>query len=588
MTLSIALVLGLLVLAIFLFASEKFSVDIITIFLLIILTATRILTPEEAFAGFGSDFVITLVSIYIISGAMQRSGVLDYFGAWLVKASKLSARWLTFYVMLMTGATSAFMNNTTTTAIYLPPVLSVARRMKLSPSKILMPLAFASILGGTVTMIGTSTNIAVNSYLAKNGFGQLNLFDIFPIGIILFVTGLIYVLTIGRKLLPDRKEDDITGEVSLRNYVTEIIILPGSRMIGEYVFDSTLSRMGFRILNVIRGEHNFIPDTSSVFFSNDMLIVEGAMEHLVKVKETSGIDIRADALVSKEMQTGNIKLAEILVTNQSEFVNKTVKQFNFRQKFNLVVVAINRAGQTLSDKIGSTKLEIGDILLVQGLSEKIDYLRQNRNIIVIEDFRPELYKMKKGIFTLIIFMAAVVCSSFGILPLSVAFMSAAFLTILFRIISVTNAYEHINFQLLVMIAGMSAFGTALVKSGASVFLASHITDVFEPLGNQWLLAGFVILTVILTQPMSNAAAALVVLPVAIEAAISQHLNPLTFAVAVMLGASVSLITPFEPSCVLVYNPGKYRFKDFLINGSMITVLLIILIVLLVPVYWPMK
>jgi len=585
MTTEIALVLALLLLAIILFASEKFTVDIITVFLLLVLTGTCIITPEEAFAGFGSDFVITLVSIYIISGALQRTGVLDYFGARLVKASKLSARWLTFYVMLMVGATSAFMNNTTTTAVYLPPVMSVARRIKLSPSKILIPLAYASILGGTITMIGTSTNIAVNGYLRKNGFGHLDLFDIFPIGIILFITGLIYMTTIGRKFLPDRKEDDIKEEISLRKYVTEIIILPNSRMIGEYVFDSALSHMGFRVLNVIRGENNFIPDTTSVIFPNDLLIVEGAIEHLMKVKETGGIDIRADALVSQEMQSGNIKLAEILVTNQSEFVDKTVKRFNFRQKYNLVVVAINRAGQTLTEKIGNTQLRMGDILLVQGLADKIDYLRQNRDIMVIEDFRPELYKMKKGVYTLVIFLAAVVCSSFNVLPLSVAFMAAAFLTILLRIISITNAYEHINFQLLIMIAGMSAFGTALVKSGASVYLASHITEIFAGMGNQWLLAGFVILTVLLTQPMSNAAAALVVLPVAIEAAASQHLNPLTFAVAVMLGASVSLITPFEPSCILVFNPGKYRFKDFLVNGSIITVILIVLIVLLVPMFW---
>ena len=587
MTAQIAMVLGLLVLAIFLFASEKFSVDIITIFLLLVLAGTRIITPEEAFSGFGSDFVMTLVSIYIISGALQRTGVLDYMGARLVKASRMSVQWLTFYVMIMVGATSAFMNNTTTTAVYLPPVLSVARKFKLSPSKILMPLAYASILGGTITMIGTSTNIAVNGYLSKNGLGHLNLFDIFPIGILLFITGLIYMLIIGRKLLPDRKDDGITEEVSLRKFVTEIVVLANSAMIGELVFDSALSRMGFRILNVIRGETNFIPDSSTVIHPGDMLIVEGSVDHLMKVKETSGIEIRADVLVSKEMQSGNIKLAEILVTGQLEFVNKTVKQFNFRQKFNLVVVAINRAGKTLSDKIGSTELEAGDILLVQGLSEKIDYLRQNRDIVVIEDFHPELYKKKKGIYTVIIFLTAVICSSIGLLPLAVSFMAAAFLIVVFRIISVTHAYEHINFQLLIMIAGMSAFGTALVKSGASVFLASHITNLFGVLGHHWLLAGFVLLTVLLTQPMSNAAAALVVLPVAIEAAISQHLNPITFAVAVMLGASVSLITPFEPSCILVYNPGKYCFKDFLINGSIITVVLVALITFLVPVFWPL-
>ncbi|MCX6290909.1 MAG: SLC13 family permease [Bacteroidetes bacterium] len=582
----ITLVLSLLVIAIFLFSTEKLSVDVVTIILLVILTATKILTPTEAFAGFGSDFIIILASIYIISGALQQTGMLDLIGSRLLKIARTKPNMLVSVIMFTVGATSAFMNNTTVTAIYIAPVISLARKIKINPSRLLMPVAYASILGGTCTLIGTSTNIAVSGYLEKSGMKPLGMFEFLPVGLTIFFIGLVYMATIGKRLLPDHKDQDFTEEFGLRQYMTEVVVLPGSALIGQKIFSSDIAKTGFRILNVIRGKENFLPDKSTIICAEDILIVEGNIDDLLKVKEASGIEIRADVLVNKDLQSNDIRLAEVLVTPQSDFVNVSLKNANFRQRYGLVVLAINRSGQALREKIGSIVLHVGDILLVQGRVEKINYFKANRDITIMEDFKPLLYKKRKGLMTLSIFVGAMVIGASDVLPLSTALLLASLLIVLCKAISVEKAYETIDWKLLIMIGGMSAFGTAMIKSGAADFLAHNIVGMMSRYGPEAIMAGFIVLTVFLTQPMSNAAAALVVLPVALQTAQQMGISGRPFAIAVMLSASVSLITPLEPSCILVYGPGRYRFVDFFKTGFLLTVILMMVLMLMIPYYWP--
>ncbi|HNP47457.1 MAG TPA: SLC13 family permease [Bacteroidia bacterium] len=583
----IAIVLGLLVLAILLFSMEKFSVDLVTMGLLFVLIATKIITPQEAFAGFGSDFMVVLTSIFIISGALQQTGVLDLIGARLLSLAKARPEYMIVYIMFAVGLTSAFMNNTTVTAIFLAPVIAVARNLKMGPSKLLIPVAYASILGGTCTLIGTSTNIAVGGYLEKIGMQPIGMFEFLPVGLALFVTGLLYMALVGKRSLPDNKDESMEAEFGLRAYVSEIVISQDSPLIGKGIFQSSLSKMGFRILNVIRLGHNFLPDKTSIIEANDILIVEGKLENLIAVKETEGIDIRADGLLDYSLQSENIKLAEVLVTPQSEFLNNTLKSSNFRQKYGLVVLAINRSGHTLREKLGKVILRVGDILLVQGPIEKIDYYKLSRDIAILDDFRPLLYKRRKGILTLAVFITSIILGSCNIFPLSASMILGVLVVVLIKAVSIERAYETIDWKLLVMIGGMSAFGTAMTNSGAATWLSQNIVNVMQPFGTLAIMAGFVILTVFLTQPMSNAAAALVVLPIAIETARHLEVNPRTFAIAVMLSASVSLVTPFEPSCILVYGPGKYRFIDFFKAGGILTVILMAVLMILIPYYWPL-
>jgi di/tricarboxylate transporter len=580
----IAIVLGLLVITIGLFATEKLSVDVVTLLVVIVLTLTQILTPEEAFSGFSSDFIVILAAVFIISGALQDTGILDNFGARISQINIKNKNVLLAIIMVATGTISAFMNNTTVTALFLGPITGLCRKMKISPSQMLMPLAFASILGGTCTVIGTSTNVAVSGYIAKSGLDPIKLFELLPIGAVLFVVGLIYMLVIGKFLLPKHPVADLAEKYAVRDYLTEIIIMEDSPLTGQHVFESDLNKLNFTILRVIRNNSNFMPRASTIIQKDDILLVEGKMEELIKVKETEGIEIKADLLM-EDLQNENIKLAEVIITPRSRLINCTPKQSNFLQKYGLKIMAVHRNRSYLRDKLGDIRLAMGDMLLVQGPSEKIDNAQATDDFAILGQISPVLYKKRRGWITIGVFIAAIIINMLNVAPLAISFLGAALLIAFVNKLSAERAYQMIDWRLLILIGGMSAFGVAMEKTGASSFLADYIVDLLQPMGIMSILAGFVVLTVVLTQPMSNAAAALVVLPVALQVATQLQVNPRPFAIAIMLAASVSLITPFEPSCILVYGPGKYKFMDFLKTGSILTIIMVALIVFMVPMLW---
>ncbi len=584
----IALVLGLLVVAVALFATEKVPVDVITIGLLLVLTSLGILTPSEAFSGYGSDFIIMLASIFVVGAAMQKAGVLDILGHQLFAYTQKRVKSLPAILMTVVSFTSAFMNNTTVTAMYVAPVVGLARRLHISPSKLLMPVAFASILGGTCTVIGTSTNIAVNAYLSKNGLPPFGMFDFTLIGIVLCIIGIVFLATVGMRLLPDYKEVDMLQDLKQQQYFTEILVNENSSLVGRKIRQTVISRIGLRVLNIIRDGRNAIADADSMVKANDVLLVEGSLEELMKVKEANGIDILADAKATDDLVTEDIQIAEILVLPTNDFVGVTVKEAEFKRRFGLAVIAINREGQTLSEKIGATEIKPGDRLLVQGPAETIRFRQSFSDFVVLQEHSYEPSKSNQNaVLSASFFIGAILLGTLEVIPLSVAFMLAAFLCVAFKCIKPDEAYEKIEWNLLVLIGGMSSFGVALQKTGAAEFLANHINDWFGGMGPLAVLAAYVVLTILLTQPMSNAAAALVVLPVALESAEALGVNPISFALGVMLGASVSLITPFEPSCILVYGPGRYKFADFFKVGIIATVLLFAAIMVLVPIFYPL-
>ncbi len=584
----ITLVLGLLVVAVVLFATDKISVDVITIGLLLVLTSLGILTPTEAFSGFGSDFIIMLASIFVVGAAMQKAGVLDLLGHKLFALTSNRVKSLPTILMASVSFTSAFMNNTTVTAMYVAPVVGLARRLKISPSKLLMPVAFASILGGTCTVIGTSTNIAVNAYLGKHGLPPFGMFDFTIIGVVLCVIGILFLATIGMKLLPDYKEVDMMQDLQQQQYFTEILVKKNSSLVGRKIRNTVVSRIGLRVLNIIRDKRNSIADADSVVQANDILLVEGSIAELLKVKDANGIDILADAKATDDLVSDDIQIAEILILPTNDFVGLTVKEAEFKRRFGLTVMAINREGHTLSEKIGATEIKSGDRLLVQGPVETIRFRQSFSDFVVLQEHTYEPSKSSRNAaLSVSFFIGAIILGTFEVIPLSVAFMLAAFLCVAFKCIKPDEAYEKIEWNLLVLIGGMSSFGVALQKTGAAEFLAENINSLFGGMGPLAVLAAYVLLTMLLTQPMSNAAAALVVLPVALESAGALGANPISFALGVMLGASVSLITPFEPSCILVYGPGRYKFADFFKVGILATVLLFAAIMMLVPMFYPL-
>lgn len=584
----IAIVLTLLVLAIIAFSTEKISVDIVTMTCVLLLVLTGIITYKEAFAPFGSDFIIMLASIFIVTSAIDSSGVLELWANKLMNRSKGGKMSLIMPMISITGIFSSVMNNTTVTALMINPAMAIAKKSGINFSKILLPVAFASIVGGTCTLIGTSTNVAVNAYLSKNDFPVLGMWDFTWIGVILLVVTLLFMALVGVRMLPDRKNDELTSSYGIREYLSEIKILKDSSLIGQVIHDSDISRMGFTVLAVIRGDRQFAPGHNVSFREGDVVLVKGVMQQLLSVKNTKGIDIVADTLDFYKEETKSLRLAEMVIPGRSNLAGFTIGESDFRRKYGMVVVAVNREGRNITEQLNQIRFEVGDMLLVQGNTEAFDKLNSHHDLVLLGEHTPPAKNLWKGYFALGFFVVAIIVSSIPKLNVhvSVAFLASAVLSMIVGAVKPEDAYKNIEWKLLVLIAGMTAFGTAMANSGADKYLAGLIVDIFGSLGPQGIMAGFMILTVLLTQPMSNAAAALVVLPVALEAAGQLHVNPLTYAVAVMLSASVSLITPFEPSCILVYGPGKYKFSDFFKVGGILTLILVTIIYFTVPMAWP--
>jgi di/tricarboxylate transporter len=584
-----ALVIGLLFVAIILFATEKISVDLVTLGLLCSLVLTGILTPAEAFEGFGQDVIVMLGSIFVIGAAFRETGVLDTVGHVLARTSGGRPRRIVAGMMSTVGGISAFMNNTTVTAMFLGPVIGLARRLGIPPSRLLMPLAFSSILGGTCTLIGTSTNLAVSGAMSKMKMEPIGMFELTPVGLVLFAAGLFYMLVLGCRLLPerDKTESDGTG-TPIREYLCEVVILPGSPIIGQEVYASDFSVMEFQVVKIRRDSKDIEVGPHVRLAEGDVVLVAGKVQNLIRVKKIEGIDILEDiGLRSSGVEMKDASIVEVVLTPKSSLVGQSLRSSNFRRRSGLSVLALLRGDRTLSDHMADVPLEAGDMLLLQGPYDRIRGFEQDSEMVVITEHAIAHGARKRGIAVLIIFAVAVLLSSLGILPASIAFLLVALIAMATRCMTLDAAYENIDWRLLILIGGMTAFGTAMSKSGADQMLADLVIGGLQPFGAVAVLAGFSVLTVLLTQPMSNAAAALVVLPVALQAAETMQANPRTFAITIMLSASISLLTPFEPSCILVYGPGKYRFSDFMKVGGGLTLMTILLILLLVPVLWPL-
>ncbi len=618
----IVIVLGLLVLAVALFATRALPVDLVTIFLLLALVLTGILDTSQAFAGFSSQIIIILGSIFVINGALLEGRVLDIVSTWLLRVAGGSTNKLLLTTMSVVSGLSGFMNNTAVTSLFIGPTMSVARKLKTSPSKLLMPVCFASILGGTCTLIGTSTNVAVSGeiqrqheaglveWIAKGGddlnddgeldsldyllyaetnklkvYKPLGLFEITPLGLLIMSVGIAYLMLIGRKLLPDYPDESLADDFNIREYVSEIVVMSGSKLIGELVFKSSLAQMDFQIIKILRKKKSFVPNARSKFEENDVLLISGRIDDLMAVKDASGIEIKAETKLEDDtLQTEETKIAELLITPKSTLIRHSLKEANFRQRFGLAVLAIYRHGQVLGRKLGVIKLRAGDLLLVQGSIDRLQALENDTNLVSLEvNEAPSADRRRKGFMALTFFGFAVLAGGFNLAPLPVCFLSAAAMTVATGCITMQKAYEVIDWRVLIVIGGMTAFGAAMRESGTANWLAAGIQSAFD--SPRMVLAGFILLTMFLTQTMSNAAAALVVLPVAMQTAQTLDVSGQTYAIAVMMAASSSFVAPFEPACILVSGPGKYRFTDYVKAGLGLTLIMAFLVWFFVPLIW---
>lgn len=580
----VTILLVLFVVALVLFATEWLPVDVTALGLLSALLLFGLLDPKKAFAGFGSDTVLTLAGLFILTRVLLRAGVIEWIGHALARRVRNATVMLRAMLATVAGV-SSLTSNTATTAVFLPVVSGLSRRAGIPASRSLMPLAFASILGGTITVIGTSTNLVVSGALPATGLRPLGFFELAWVGVPVAIIGMLYLFFVAPRLLPAREAQ---LEDTLRAYLADLTVAPGSPLIGQSLRDSGLGRdHGLTVVAVRREEQTwYAPGADFVIQEGDTLALEGPTERILAGKTNLGVVSRSEQkmLAAEGVTPGaSVRLVEAVVLPGSPLLGRTLRESRFRERYGLSVLALHRRERT-TERLGQMRVRVGDVLLIQGQAEKVAGLGDR--FAVLGDLTDQQSDLKKAPLALLLFLGAVGLGATGVLPLGVAVVVAVALSLALRLISPEEAYGSVEWPVIVLVACMLAFGTAFEETGAARVLTGAVSGVLEPLGPYGLLGALFVVTVALTQPMSNQAAALVMLPLAIGTAKALGYDPRPFVIGITVAASNSFITPLEPSCMLVYGPGHYTFMDFVRVGAGLTLLAFAVSMLVIPLVWP--
>jgi di/tricarboxylate transporter len=590
-TLEIGLLIALTVACVVLFSFEKISPDVTALMLVLALVFTGLIKPSAAFQGFGSDTVIMILGLLILTAALLRTGVVDLVGARILRLTGRSPMRLMIVVMLASACLGAFMSNTASTAFFIPVVFGLAKKAKIHPRQLRLPLAFSSILTSSVTFISTSTNIVVSGLIEGYGMPPMTMFELAPVGLPILFAGLIYMTVVGRIWLKQADKDQpAQAESALRAYLSEVVVLPTSKLVGKTLAESGLGHdFDFTVLRIARGKTQYVaPRADTVVQARDVLLVEATPDELLKVKDTAGLDMKADMKLSDpSLPAENLGIVEVILLQSSPLLGRTLQGVRFRERYGLQVLGISRHGKILHRKISEMPLRTGDILLIQGPRSDIAALEEDKTFRIIQTLDERKLNRRRAPIAIIIFVTVLALATFKVVPFFIAVMLGSVAAFLTRCITPDEAYREVEWKAIILIGCMLALGVAMEQTGTARYLASMIVEWSAGLGTTWLLAGFFVLTVLLTQPMSNQAAAVVIVPIAIQTALQLGLNPRTFAMMIAVAASCSYLTPLEPSCLMVYGPGGYKFSDFFKIGSLLTVIIGAIAVFMVPRIWPL-
>lgn len=593
MTLEIALVLAVALCAVLLFATERLSVDVVAIVVMAILLLSGVITADEGIAGFSNKATVTVAAMFILSAGLFKTGAVKYLGAVASRIFKKNY-WLGLVTVLLgVGFFSAFINNTPVVAIFIPILLGVAKELKVSTSKLLMPMSFASMLGGICTLIGTSTNILVSSIAENNGLREFSMFEFAPIGLVLFAVGLIYMLAVGIRLIPDRRtEGDLIETFRLEEYITEIVLLDDASSAGKAIKDAPLVKeIDLTILEVYRGQQVFsVPSPDLVLRVGDILRVRCDLEKVKKLQATEGILFKPQfKWRDRDVQSEDTRLVEAVVALNSEFIGKSLKELSFREKIGATVLALRHRGRLMRERVSETTLDAGDALLLEIKKERYNELRRNQGFVIVSEIEYERFRKRKIIPAIAIVLAVVLTATFGILPIVVSAIVGSLLLVLIGCLTMEEAYQAIEWRIIFLLAGVLTLGVALEKSKAAELISHSLVDWVGPWGGPIaVISAFFLVTSLLTGAMSNNATAALLAPIAIAAAHSMQVSPRPFLVAVTVAASASFMTPVGyQTNTLIYGPGQYRFNDFVKVGTPLNIIIWVVATLLIPYFWPL-
>ncbi len=602
-------VLSLLAIAVVLFATGKVRMDAIALMVIVAFVLSGTLTLNEAFSGFSDPNVILIAALFIIGDGLVRTGVATKMGAWLVSVAGNSETKMLIYLMLTVAGLGAFMSSTGVVAIFIPVVLSVSARMNTSPSRLMMPLSFAGLISGMMTLVATPPNLVVNSELLREGLHGFSFFSVTPIGLVVLILGIVYMLAVRFMLKTDNGDSardgrkrstfrDLIREYHLTGRARRLAIRPGSPMIGQRLDDLKLrERYCANVIGVERWRRfrRVIVNVNGVseFRARDVLLIDMSASD-VDLRQFCGEQMLEPMVLRGEYfadQALDVGMAEVALIPDSEMMGKTVREIAFRTRFGLNIVGMKRDGKAMDGSVVDELLQLGDILLVVGNWRQIALLaKRGRDFVVlnmpveVDDASPAHSQAPHAIFCLVLMVALMLTDE---IPNPIAAIIACLLMGKFRCINAESAYKAIHWPSIILIVGMMPFALALQKTGGVDLVVKGLMDVAGGEGPYLMLGCLFVMCAAIGLFISNTATAVLMAPIALAAAKSMGVSPYPFAMVVAMAASAAFMTPVSsPVNTLVLGPGKYSFSDFVKIGVPFTILVMVVCVLLIPVLFP--
>lgn len=596
------------------FVSERLAPDVTALLALLALLLAGVLTPYEAFSGFSHPATISVAAVLVLSAGVERTGVLTYIARRLLTPIGNSELTLTVVIMVIISSISAFVNNTAAVAVFIPVVIEVCRRTAASPSRVLMPMSHAATFGGMCTLIGTSTNLVAHEFARSHGLRGFSMFELGKVGLPMLIAGFAYMLFVGRKFLPRTQPGDVLAMQFGERYLAELIVEPDSSWIGKEVNTSTFERdFDVDLVGILRaGQALPMGDPDLFFAPYDSLLVRGPLEHVLKLTSQNGLVLHRPDIFTREESFGGAdetqetsksadqnganeqresaappQLAEVVVLTTSGLVGRTLKAARFAEKYDAVVLGLRRRGE-IDERPSVTPLLPGDMLLVEGKRPALQALAETRGFLVVGTPAHPEQRPGKLVITIATLLAVVLVVSLGVLPIVTAATAGCAVLMLTGCLRPSEAYRAIDLSLVFILAGSLALGAALNKTGITTVLADWLAAVSATTGPYLVLAGFFVLAVVVSELMSNSGTVALLGPITISVAAKMGINPMSLLAAITFGSSAAFAMPIGyQTSLMIYGPGGYRFRDFILMGIPLDLILAALALLLIPYFWPL-
>lgn len=591
MTFEMIMVFGLILVAMVLFAHDRVPFDLVAMVLMSALMLTGILSVKEGLSGFANPATVTIAAMFALSKGIQKTGALRVVSRYLSKVKTLPLPKATLIIMGIIAIISAFINNTAAVVIFIPVLMTIAARMDTSPSKLLMPLSFASMFGGVCTLLGTSTNILVSSIAADSGLEPFSMFEFTPFGLIIVAAGFIYLYFLGINMVPPRRETtDLSRDFNTVDYLSDVRVTADYAHLGKSLQEAEERwQLAIDVIFLFRDEDIVTDKEDAILQEGDTLRIRASASEIDKlVQDQPGLEVRpSHDWHDVDVTRGDYKLLEAVVAPGSNYDDRSIAAIDFAEKYAAVVLGAYKQGHPEQENLRDIRLEGGDSVLLAMRERRIRDLRRDDNFVIVSDVPLARYDTTKMPIALAVLAGVVISAALGLIPIVVSACTGVILMVATGCLRTSEIYKSINWKVIFLLAGVIPLGVAMQKTGAARLLSDLIVDIVGPLGPRAVLSGYFLLTMLLTAMISNQATAAILAALAIETAGGMGVQARPFLMAVTFAASLSLITPWGyQTNTLIYGPGRYRFTDFTKVGAPLNLIFWVLGTIFIPLFWP--